>query len=139
MRLPRCGSILATAAMLLVAAPAARAQDEIAVEASGDIWVVEADGSQPRDLTATPEPEQHPAWSQDGARIAFTRDGQARVIGADGSGEQQLLDAPGVVGIDWARSGRIAYIVRDADTDVRTVFIADRHGNDPRQVATGVA
>src|SRR4029079_737746 len=45
MRLPRFGPILAIVALLLVAAPAARAQDRLAFEALGDLWSVRVDGT----------------------------------------------------------------------------------------------
>ena len=61
----------------------------LAYEAGGDIWVVNADGKSPRNLTRTPGAEFGPAWSPDGEEIAYSRhdDGTRRVyvMNADGS------------------------------------------------------
>lgn len=43
----------------------------IAFSHKTDIWVVSVDGSNPRRLTATPEHDELPEWSPDGATIAF--------------------------------------------------------------------
>jgi Tol biopolymer transport system component len=58
---------------------------------------MDADGSNPRQLTDTPQPEFGTAWSPDGGQIAFVRvlgpaqtDRAIYVINADGSGEYQL-------------------------------------------------
>lgn len=37
-----------------------------------DLWVVDADGSDPMELYAGPGAQRHPSWSPDGRRIAFT-------------------------------------------------------------------
>ena len=48
-------------------------RDAIAFEYGGDLWVVSRSGGDARRLTATPEMETDPAFSPDGARIAFSR------------------------------------------------------------------
>src|SRR5689334_14052890 len=46
----------------------------IAFVRGGDIWTMNGDGSDQRNLTNTPaQDENHPAWSPDGATIAFDR------------------------------------------------------------------
>ena len=55
-----------------------------------EIYVMAADGAQPRNLTGDPGDDTEPRWSPDGSRIAFlsTRLGMPElyVMGADGSG-----------------------------------------------------
>ncbi len=57
-----------------------------------------ADGSDPRRLTANPTMDYWPVWSPDGKRIAFTsnRDGnyEIYVMNADGTGQRNLTNHP---------------------------------------------
>ncbi|MGA8892148.1 MAG: hypothetical protein WB493_11300, partial [Anaeromyxobacteraceae bacterium] len=69
------------------------------LDVTADVWVVNADGSGTTDLTPDPAPgvwyDRAPAWSPDGASIAFSsnRSGTTRlwVMGADGSAPRQVL------------------------------------------------
>lgn len=67
-------------------------------EGNGDIYLVDADGSNLRRLTTDPAYDGHPAWSPDGERIVFisTRDGNGDVfvMGADGSDPVKLTNDP---------------------------------------------
>jgi len=56
------------------------------------ILVMDADGSDPRRLTSTPDSifEDSPAWTPDGSRIVYSSAGSIWIINADGSDPQQL-------------------------------------------------
>ncbi|MGH2720983.1 MAG: LpqB family beta-propeller domain-containing protein, partial [Actinomycetota bacterium] len=58
-----------------------------------------------------------PAWSPDGTRLAFEREGKIHVIGADGSGEVELDgDAPGRdLAPAWSPDGRRIAFVSNRD------------------------
>ena len=67
---------------------------------SGDLWAIDADGSNARRLTDTPGALDRAArWSPDGTRIAFdsNREGNfdVYVMNADGSEVRRITDAPG--------------------------------------------
>jgi Tol biopolymer transport system component len=63
-----------------------------------EIYVMNADGSQPRRLTESPGIDMRPAWSSDGRQLAFTslRDGNYEIytINADGSGLRRMTNHP---------------------------------------------
>jgi TolB protein len=76
----------------------------------GDIYVMNADGSNSRRLTFAAELEFGPTWSPEGDQIAFTRqlgpgvlDRVVFVANVDGSGEYALADAARVPG--WQPRG----------------------------------
>jgi TolB protein len=58
-------------------------------EAGNDIWVIRADGTEPRNLTRSRSIEFGPTWAPDGQEIAFVRKDGAKqrvyVVNADGS------------------------------------------------------
>ncbi len=61
-----------------------------------DIWVMNADGSNPVRITSSPAKEGWPAWSPDGQFIVFSRGeeffgGQILIMKADGSEVRQLI------------------------------------------------
>jgi Tol biopolymer transport system component len=69
-------------------------RDQLVVERTGDVYVINADGTAVRNLTNNPAVDIEPAWSFDGTRIAFRSnragDQQVFVMNADGSGQTQL-------------------------------------------------
>jgi TolB protein len=99
-----------------------------------EIWVMNADGSDPVQLTFNMTNDVVPAWSPDGRTITFTatRDGNPEiyVMAADGSGQTNLTNDPA-----WDQAGvfspdgkRIAfYSNRDGDFDI-WVMNADGSG-----------
>jgi TolB protein len=76
-----------------------------------EIYVVNADGSGQRRLTRITGsnfvPSASPAWSPDGKRITFVRNGQVWVMNADGSGQRRLtLEGAPNFNPAWSPDGR---------------------------------
>ena len=80
---------------------------KLAFQRSGDVWVVNADGSGETQLAGTPEPDRDPAWSPDGTKIVFSSfqdqtDDEIYVMNADGTGAQRITDnAAADIQPDW--------------------------------------
>ncbi|MGW5414185.1 serine hydrolase [Actinomadura geliboluensis] len=70
------------------------------------LWLVSADGGSRRRLTSGPR-DTAPAWSPDGHRLAFLRDGQVAVLDAGGGEPEQVTDLPLGAGVPfWSPDGR---------------------------------
>jgi len=69
---------------------------QIAFSRDGDVWVMNADGSDQRQLTTDPSNDSFTDWSPDGKQIVFCseRDGnwEVYVMAADGTDQQRLTD-----------------------------------------------
>ncbi len=61
---------------------------------SADIYVMNADGSGTRSLTATTQNDSHPTWEPSGERIAFARDGDIYLVDANGRRAGEDLGRP---------------------------------------------
>ncbi len=70
------------------------------VDGNAEIYIMNADGSQPVNITNSETDESEPTWSPDGTRLAFTssEDGAGDIfsIAADGSDRQQLTEGPAI-------------------------------------------
>lgn len=104
------------------------------------IYVVSADGSEPRRLTEGVS-DRFPAWSPDGSRIVFTRDlsdGEQElfVIQADGTGEVQLTDTNGAnLQPTWSPDGaRIAFTSTRDSGGNSEIYVMNADGSEPRRI-----
>ena len=99
-----------------------------------EIYVIDADGSKPpSNLTdTTDEHEYAPAWSPNGAEIAFLRDpgNSIYVMNADGTAQNQLTNLPGVESTpDWSPDGtRIVFMSNEGSTDGQ-IWVMDADGS----------
>jgi Tol biopolymer transport system component len=104
---------------LMVAAPSAQAafpgaNGKIAFVRGGDIWTMNPDGSGQTNLTNSAETEFAPAWSPDGAKIAFGGSASGlSMMNADG-GNRHTIPQPsstqGISAVTWSPDGQqIAY------------------------------
>ncbi len=116
-------------------------------DGNAEIYVMNADGSNPRRVTNTPASEGTPAWTPDGARIVYASnaaDGTTGtfhiwIMNADGSGQRQLTqgsysDFQPAVSPD---GGTIAFTT-DRDKDYN-VYLMGTDGSNQRQFTRATA
>ena len=85
---------------------------------TSEIYVMDADGGNPRNLTNNPDNDRFPSWSPDGKRIAFGRHGDIYVMDADGGNQQRLTeDRMNDQDPSWSPDSK------------RIVFMSNRAGN----------
>ena len=83
-------------------------------EMNSEVFVAEADGSNPRNLTNHPSFEGWPSWSPDGRQIAFAGNRNANyqvfLMNADGSNVRLLANTEGRATVPrWSPDGRTIY------------------------------
>ena len=110
-----------------------------------DIWIAEADGSNPQQLTHGPGDIQgSPSWSPDGRRIAFDADGEDSrrhlwMIDADGGAPRRLTaEKDEQVGPTWSQDGRWIYYSW-WQADGRDIWRMPADGGVPERLTHGAA
>ncbi len=91
------------------------------------LWTVPVAGGTPRRLTSG-HSDTAPAWSPDGSRLAFLRDGQVHVLTTDGGEPEQVSDLPQGAGAPaWSHDGsRLAFTASVDPTDGSGPLVAQR-------------
>jgi len=112
-------------------------------DGNGEVYVMDADSSGPRNLTQHPAKDVRPAWSPDGRTIAFAsqRDGNSEVyvMNADGSGKRNLTrnrasdDYP-----TWSPDGRKIAFLRGRDVNSYQLYVVNADGSGRRRLTLRV-
>lgn len=78
-------------------------------------------------------------WSPDGSRIAYTIDGEIRVVDASTGDPAAVIERPGVRGIDWSPDGgRLVIGVTDEEGAMPGVFTMEPDGSNVQQLSDRV-
>lgn len=99
-----------------------------------DIYVVNVDGSNLRNLTSSPaEPARadHPSWSPDGTRIAYAYSNSIKTVAPDGTGATTLVPNLGEVWeLSWSPDGQKLAISNDARGPLQEeLFVVNADGS----------
>jgi dipeptidyl aminopeptidase/acylaminoacyl peptidase len=102
------------------------------------VYLVDADGSQPRQLTAGEHSSYAPQWSPDGRSIAFLSRNNIWLMRLPAGNSWQVTDSPtGVSSFKWSPDGSmIAFTAVDEPTPEEAQVAGEE--NDPRIVDQGV-
>ena len=102
----------------------------LAVVVLDRIWLTQADGREPVELTKGPGSEREPAWSPDGRRIAFVADHgegfDVFVVGTRGGAAERVLMLDGDERWpSWTPDGRLVFAHRGLGASQWDLFLID--------------
>ena len=104
-----------------------------------DVFVMDADGTNQRNLTNHPEYDSFPDWSPDGKQIVFVSSrigSNIFVMSADGEDIKQITKLEWATGPRWSPDGkRIAFETDDFEIE-RQVYVVDADGGKPWRVSS---
>jgi TolB protein len=144
--------LILSGAVLLISVPAqAPEQVQIAFHSNRDwnleVYVMDADGKNLRNLTNNPAYDTGPAWSPDGGRIAFycdrdAEEGDIYVMDADGSNPRNLTNNPAKDRLPlWSPDGQkiVFESNRDGDGETNDIYVMDADGQNPHNLTNNPA
>ena len=102
------------------------------------LYLINADGSDLRQITSGDTNDITPAWSPDGQRIVFHRNCGLWVIRPDGSEARMLLEGTTefcASAMVWSPdSQQVAFLNMPGETALREAWVINRDGTDPHMV-----
>ena len=94
------------------------------------IFVMQADGSKTRNLTADQQEDSRPAWSPDGATIVFAREGALFSVPAGGGKARRVGRGLGnAADPAWSPDGKIVYDYRRPGFSSRELWVLNADGS----------
>ncbi|HEX8354508.1 MAG TPA: DPP IV N-terminal domain-containing protein, partial [Pyrinomonadaceae bacterium] len=106
--------------------------------ATAQVWVMDADGTNQRNLSNTEWPfNRFPAWSPDGSKIAFQRWNDLWVMDADGSNQTQITFTGGCMKPSWSPDGTQIAVTNGLNFEGE-IFVMNADGSNITKIADGV-
>jgi len=104
-------------------------------DGNAEIYVMNADGSEQKNLSYNPAIDLVPVWSPDGTKIAFTRNLEIYVMNADGSEQKNLTNNPGYHDQypSWSPNGKRIAFASDRD-GTNGIYVMNADGQDIRRL-----